>query len=109
MNTLATGFQIQAGHYLMLSAIFFGLGALGFLLRRNMLVQLMCIELMLNAVNFAFVSLNRFMPTAHTGQLFVFFIIAVAAAEAAIGLAIILSFYRLKKSVYVDQAASLKH
>lgn len=100
---------IQLGHYLGLATAIFALGAAGFLCRRNVLVQLMSIELMLNAVNLLFVAFNRYNPTNHAGQVFAFFIIAVAAAEAAVGLAIVLSFYRLKKSVDSDEAHNLKH
>ena len=100
---------IQLGHYLALSALVFGLGAIGFLVRRNVLIQLMCIELMLNAVNLMLVAFNRFNPANHTGQIFAFFVIAVAAAEAAVGLAIVISLFRLSKSVHSDQADRLKH
>ena len=72
----------------------FGIGAVGFLVRRNVLIQLMCIELMLNAVNLTLVAFNRWTPQNHAGQIFAFFVIAVAAAEAAVGLAIVLSFFR---------------
>ncbi len=101
--------MISLGHYLALSAMLFGLGAIGFLVRRNVLIQLMSIELMLNAVNLTLIAFNRYLPTNHTGQLFAFFVIAVAAAEAAVGLAIVISLYRLKKSVHADEANLLKH
>jgi NADH-quinone oxidoreductase subunit K len=101
--------QIELGHYLALSAIVFGIGAVGFLVRRNALIQLMCIELMLNAVNLMLVAFNRWTPANHAGQIFAFFVIAVAAAEAAVGLAIVLSLFRLTKSVHTDQADKLKH
>jgi NADH-quinone oxidoreductase subunit K len=100
---------IGLGHYLVLSALLFGIGSIGFLTRRNMLIQLMSIEVMLNAVNLTFVAFNRWLPQNHTGQLFAFFVIAVAAAEAAVGLAIVISLYRLKKSVHSDEANALKH
>jgi NADH-quinone oxidoreductase subunit K len=87
----------------------FGIGAIGFLTRRNVLIQLMSIEIMLNAVNLTLVGFNRWLPQNHTGQLFSFFVIAVAAAEAAVGLALVISFYRLKKSVNTDEANLLKH
>ncbi|HEY3233788.1 MAG TPA: NADH-quinone oxidoreductase subunit NuoK [Polyangiaceae bacterium] len=96
-------------HYVLLSGLIFTIGALGFLVRRNVIVQLMSIELMLNAVNLNLVAQNRVHTHDMGGQMFAFFIIAVAAAEAAVGLAIVLSFYRLKGSVYSDQADSLKH
>ena len=92
-----------------LAALLFGIGAFGFVTRRNILIQLMSIELMLNAVNLLFVAFNRAMPETQQGQLFAFFIIAVAAAEAAVGLAIVISLFRVKGTVESDQAASLKH
>ena len=101
--------MIGLGHYLALSAFLFGVGAVGFLMRRNVLIQLMSIEIMLNSVNLTLVSFNRWLPQNHAGQLFAFFVIAVAAAEAAVGLAIVISLYRLKKSVHTDEANLLKH
>ena len=86
-------------HYVLLSALIFTIGGVGFLVRRNVLVQLMSIELMLNSVNLMLVAFNRVHGAAMSGQVFAFFIIAVAAAEVAVGLAIILSYYRLKSSV----------
>lgn len=105
MDTL--GYVIE--HYVLLSGALFTLGAVGFLVRRNVLVQLMCIELMLNAVNLALVAYNRQHAGNMNGQMFAFFIIAVAAAEAAVGLAIVLSFYRLKSTVFSDEADQLRH
>jgi NADH-quinone oxidoreductase subunit K len=96
-------------HYTLLSAFLFTVGAVGFLARRNVLVQLMCIELMLNAVNLSLVAYNRVHGGDMTGHVFAFFIIAVAAAEAAVGLAIVLSFYRLKTTVNSDAADTLRH
>jgi NADH-quinone oxidoreductase subunit K len=101
--------HVELGHYLMLSSLVFGIGAIGFLVRRNALIQLMCIELMLNAVNLMLIAFNRYMPVNHTGQIFAFFVIAVAAAEAAVGLAIVLNLFRLKGTVHTDQADRLKH
>jgi NADH-quinone oxidoreductase subunit K len=100
---------IGLGHYLVLSAVLFGIGAIGFLTRRNVLIQLMSIEIMLNAVNLTLIAFNRWLPQNHAGQLFAFFVIAVAAAEAAVGLALVISLYRLKKTVYADEANLLKH
>ncbi|MDP3275470.1 MAG: NADH-quinone oxidoreductase subunit NuoK [Deltaproteobacteria bacterium] len=106
--------SIQLTHYLVLSAVLFSVGAVGFLVRRNSLVALMCIELMLNAVNLTLVAFNRWMPAnpggavAHHGQVFAFFVIAVAAAEAAVGLAIVLSLYRVRKVVRTDDANLMK-
>ncbi len=101
--------QIEVGDYLALASIVFGIGAIGFLVRRNVLVQLMSIELMLNSVNLMLIAFNRYMPANHAGQLFAFFVIAVAAAEAAVGLAIVISLYRLRKTVHSDRADSLRH
>jgi NADH-quinone oxidoreductase subunit K len=96
-------------HYVLLSAVLFTIGSIGFLVRRNVLTQLMCIELMLNAVNLTLVAFNRRHVGDMNGQVFSFFIIAVAAAEAAVGLAIVLSFYRLKQTVFSDEADQLRH
>ena len=141
---------LQLGHYLALSTVLFTIGAAGFLARRNALVALMAIELMLNAVNLMLVAANRWQaavpdaasdgaaavnaaanaasnagtnagralgqvgafvsqsPIPHHGQVFAFFVIAVAAAEAAVGLAIVLAFYRLRKTVRTDAADLLR-
>lgn len=100
---------IGLGTYLALAALVFTIGAVGFLIRRNVLLQLMAIELMLNAVNLTLVAFNRYNPTNHAGQTLAFFIIAIAAAEAAVGLAIVISLFRLKRSVDSDRANLLKH
>ena len=96
-------------HYLYLSTIIFTIGAVGFLIRRNVLVQLMSIELMLNSVNLLLVAFNRQHTGNMSGQMFAFFVIAVAAAEVAVGLAIVLQFYRLRASVNSDEATELRH
>ena len=96
-------------HYVLLSSLIFTIGGIGFLVRRNVLVQLMSIELMLNAVNLMLVAFNRQHTADLNGQVFAFFIIAVAAAEVAVGLAIVLAFYRLKSSVQSDEADQLRH
>ena len=96
-------------HYVLLSGVIFTLGAVGFLARRNVIIQLMSIELMLNAVNLALVAYNRVHTGDMNGQMFAFFIIAVAAAEAAVGLAIVLSMYRLRGTVNSDEADALRH
>ncbi len=101
--------DVGIGHYLALSALLFGIGAIGFLARRSGLIQLMCIELMLNATNVALVAFNRWHPTNHDGQVFAFFVIAVAAAEAAVGLAILVSLFRHRGSVETDTVDSLRH
>ncbi len=105
MNTL--GLVIE--HYVFLSAGIFTIGAVGFLARRNVLVQLMSIELMLNAVNLALVAYNRHHDADMNGHMFAFFIIAVAAAEAAVGLAIVLQFHRLRGTINSDEADTLRH
>jgi NADH-quinone oxidoreductase subunit K len=96
-------------NYVLLAFVIFTIGAVGFLIRRNVLVQLMSIELMLNSVNLTLVAFNRMHTGSMTGQMFAFFIIAVAAAEVAVGLAIVLQFYRLKRTVNSDEASSLRH
>ena len=94
-------------NYLYLSALLFTIGAAGVLLRRNAIVMFMCVELMLNAANLAFVAFARHMGSLD-GQVFVFFVMTVAAAEVAIGLAIIVNVFRLKETVYVDEINLLK-
>lgn len=96
-------------HYVLLAGLIFLIGAVGFVTRRNVLVQLMSIELMLNSVNLALVAFNRQHGGAMTGQMFAFFVIAVAAAEVAVGLAIVLQFYRLRATVNSDEADGLRH
>ena len=87
-------------HYLILSAILFSIGLYGALSKRNAIVILMCIEIMLNAVNIAMVAFSRYIvPSLLTGQVFVIFIMAVAAAEAAVGLAIIIAIYRSRETI----------
>jgi NADH-quinone oxidoreductase subunit K len=100
---------IPVEYYLIVSGVMFTIGTIGFMLRRNLLVQLMCIELMLNAVNLTLVAFNRMRQGDHNGQMFAFFVIAVAAAEAAVGLAIGLAIYRLSRSVRSDEADLLKN
>ncbi|MFC1966058.1 NADH-quinone oxidoreductase subunit NuoK [Chloroflexota bacterium] len=87
-------------HYLALSAILFSIGLYGALTKRNAVVILMCIEIMLNGVNVAMVAFSRYIaPTLLTGQVFAIFIMVVAAAEAAVGLAIIIAIYRSRETV----------
>ena len=97
------------GTYLALASVLFGIGASGFLVRRNMLIQLMSIELMLNSVNVLLLAFNRAYPANHDGQVFAFFVIAVAAAEVAVGLAILIAYYRIKKTLDTDDATLLKY
>ncbi|MEO0575188.1 MAG: NADH-quinone oxidoreductase subunit NuoK [Pseudomonadota bacterium] len=95
-------------HYLTLSAILFSLSIAGiFINRRNIIVLLMCIELMLLAVNFNFIAFSRYLGDT-TGQVFVFFILTVAAAEAAIGLAILVVLFRNQRSINVDEISEMK-
>ena len=93
--------------YLALSAVLFTIGVVGVLVRRNALVIFMSVELMLNAANLAFVAFSRFLHSLD-GQVFVFFVMTVAAAEVAIGLAIIVNVFRLKETIYVDEIDLLK-
>ncbi|UCH42807.1 MAG: NADH-quinone oxidoreductase subunit NuoK [Dehalococcoidales bacterium] len=87
-------------HYLVLSAVLFSIGLYGALAKKNAVVILMCIEIMLNAVNIAMVAFSRYIvPTVLTGQIFAIFIIVVAAAEAAVGLAIVISIYRNRETI----------
>lgn len=99
--------SIPLEYYLSLSALLFTIGAIGVLTRRNAIIIFMCIELMLNSVNLTLVSFSAFMGDS-AGQMFVFFVMAVAAAEAAIGLAIILALFRVKQTVYVDEVNIMK-
>lgn len=93
--------------YLIVSGLIFTIGTIGVLTRRNAIIIFMSIELMLNSVNLTFVAFSAFMGDI-AGQIFVFFIMAVAAGEAAIGLAIVLALFRKKQTVYVDEASSIK-
>ena len=94
-------------YYLVLSALLFTIGVIGVLVRRNAIIIFMCIELMLNAANLAFVAISRNLGEA-TGQVFVFFVMTVAAAEVAIGLAIIVSVFKHRQTINVDEVNSLK-
>ena len=98
---------IPISYYLLLSAILFAIGVTGVLTRRNAIVIFMCIELMLNAVNLAFVAFARHLGQAD-GQVFVFFVMAVAAAEVAVGLAIIIALFRNRETVDVGEVNLLK-
>ena len=94
-------------HYLVVSALLFCLGLLGVVLRRNLLVIYMSLELMLNAANLAFVAFSRF--NGHlNGQVMVFFIITVAAAEVAVGLALIVALYRKRRTTHVEDLTAMK-
>lgn len=98
---------VPVSYYLGLSALLFSLGVLGVLIRRNALIIFMSIELMLNAANLAFVTFARLYESL-SGQIFVFFVMAVAAAEVAVGLALIVAIFKTKLSIDVDQMNSLK-
>ena len=93
--------------YLILSAILFTIGVVGALTRRNAIIVFICIEMMLNAVNLTFVTLSRFLQSLD-GVLFAFFVMAVAAAEAAVGLAIFVMIYRSRGTINVDEINLLK-
>jgi len=99
--------MVPVNYYITLSAILFSIGALGVLIRRNPLVIFMSVELMLNAANLAFVTFAR-MHESLNGQVFVFFILAVAAAEVAVGLALIVQIFKTKHDINVDEMSSLK-
>jgi NADH-quinone oxidoreductase subunit K len=94
-------------YYLILSLIMFVLGIVGVLVRRNAIVIFMCLEMMFNAANLAFVAFASYY-NALDGQLFVFFVLTVAAAEVAVGLALIVAIFRTKHSIDVDQMSNLK-
>ncbi|MGQ9819293.1 MAG: NADH-quinone oxidoreductase subunit NuoK [Candidatus Kapaibacteriales bacterium] len=99
--------SVSLEFYLIISAIIFTIGTIGVLTRRNAIIVFMSIELMLNAVNLTFVAFSAFMGEV-AGQIFVFFIMAVAAGEATIGLAIVLALFRIKQTVNIDEASSIK-
>ncbi len=99
--------SIPLEYYLVIAAIIFTIGTIGVLTRRNAIIIFMSIELMLNSVNLTLVSFSSFFGDS-AGQVFVFFVMSVAAAEAAIGLAIVLALFRAKKTVYVDEVNILK-
>lgn len=99
--------MVPTSYFLVLSAILFGLGVIAFIFKRNILTIFMSIELMLNAVNLAFVSFSRLLGQLQ-GQVFVFFVIVVAAAEAAVGLAIIILIHRNRGTLDVENVDSLK-
>ena len=101
---------IPLSAYLILALILFCLGLYGALTKKNIVIVLLCIELMLNAVNINLVAFSKFgLVPSITGQVFSLFVIAVAAAEVAVGLAVLLAFYRNRKSVNIDEAESLKN
>jgi NADH-quinone oxidoreductase subunit K len=104
--------MVQVDYYVALSAVLFVIGALGVLIRRNPLIVFMSIELMLNAANLAFVAFARSYEVAgrkpfFEGQIFVFFVIAVAAAEVAVGLALIVDIFKSRRNINIDELNSL--
>ena len=99
---------MNPSYYLVLSAILFTIGAVGVLVRKNAIVVFMCIELMLNAVNLTLVTFSRINGSLD-GQIMAFFVMTVAAAEVVIGLAIIMSIFRTRRSASVDDANLLKY
>ena len=99
--------MITLNHYLVLSAILFAIGAAGVFLRRNLITLLLSIEIMLNAVNLTFVAVGR-QYGAVDGQIIVFFVMTVAAAEAAVGLALVIALFRHRESLNPDAFTSLK-
>jgi NADH-quinone oxidoreductase subunit K len=98
--------MVPVNYYIVLSAILFTIGAVGVLTRRNALIIFMSVELMLNSANLAFVAFSSVIKS-FSGQIFVFFVIAVAAAEVAVGLALIVEIFKSKRSIDVDQMSSL--
>jgi NADH-quinone oxidoreductase subunit K len=99
--------MLSLHHYLILSGILFSIGTLGVLVRRNAIVIFMCVELMLNAVNLSFIAFSRYLGNID-GQIFVFFVMTVAAAEAAVGLALMIAFYKNRESIDVEDMNIMK-
>lgn len=99
--------MVPLSWYIVLSALVFSIGIIGFLIRRNIIIMLMCIELMLNAVNISFAAFAHYMQDMR-GQIMVFFVIAVAASEAVIGLALVIALFRNKPTVNIDEINIMK-
>lgn len=99
--------MLPVTYYVALSAILFILGAVGVLIRRNLIAIFMSVELMLNAANLAFVAFARYYQSM-SGQVFVFFVMAVAAAEVAVGLSLIVAIYRARHTINVDDLSEMK-
>ncbi len=99
--------MVTLDHYLILSAILFAIGTTGVFLRRNMITVLLSIEIMLNAANLSLVAFGRYWGSVD-GQIIVFFVVTVAAAEAAVGLAIVIAMFRIRESLDPDAFTSLK-
>lgn len=99
--------MVPLSHYLILSAVLFTLGVIGALTRKNIIIVLMSLELMLNAVNLSFVAFSRFLDSMD-GQIAVFLVMTVAAAEAAVGLALVVAIYRIKKTTRIDELRAMQ-
>ncbi|MEX2280269.1 MAG: NADH-quinone oxidoreductase subunit NuoK [Acidimicrobiia bacterium] len=99
--------EVTSGWYMSLAAVLFSIGLLGILVRRNALIMFMCVELMLNAVNLTFVAAGRALGSLE-GQVSVFFVLVVAAAEVVVGLAIIVAIFRRRESASVDELSELR-
>ncbi len=99
--------MVPLGHYLTLSAVLFAIGVSGVMLRRSVITMLLSVEVMLNAVNLAFIAFGRNLGSVD-GQIIVFFVVTVAAAEAAVGLAIVIAMFRNRESLNPDTYSSLK-
>ena len=99
--------MIPLSHYLVVSAVLFAIGTAGVFLRRNLITILLSIEIMLNAVNLTFVAVGRYLGTVD-GQIIVFFVMTVAAAEAAVGLALVIALFRHRETLSPDAFTSLK-
>lgn len=99
--------MLSLNSYLILSAILFAIGTIGVLTRRNAIVIFMCVELMLNAVNLTFIAFSKYLGNLD-GQIFVFFVMTVAAAEAAVGLALMIAFYKNRESIDVEDMNMMK-
>ena len=100
--------MIPLNHYLFLSLLIFSIGVAGVLLRRNIIIVLMSLELIFNSINISLVAFSHFLQSM-TGRIFVVFTITVAAAEVAVGLAILVAVYRQRKTVYVEELDEMKH
>jgi len=102
--------SVPLTHFLIVSTLMFFIGVYGFLIRKNLITLLMSIELILNSVNINFVAFNRYLYPDHLqGHFFTIFVIAVAAAEASVAIAIIINIYRRIKDINVEQVATMKH
>ncbi|MDH5762019.1 MAG: NADH-quinone oxidoreductase subunit NuoK [Nitrospinota bacterium] len=99
--------MVPLSHYLILSATLFSIGVLGVLIRRNAIVVFMCVEIMLNAVNISLIAFDRYL-NQHDGQIFSFMVMCVAAAEVSVGLAIVISLFRNKATVNLDELNLMK-